>query len=103
MIKVESGTGHLNSNLLAYTRNLVFVIYPGVPNNTTVTQETDQNYGPFKTQFKENLNTLSDARIINNYYTTLQSWMVGIIVFGGIYSGSKVELNTSAFEKVFSR
>ena len=102
MIKVESGTGHLNSNLLAYTRNLVFVIYPGVPNNTTVTQETDQNYGPFKTQFKENLNTLSDARIIHNDSTTLQPWMVGIIVFCGIGPESKVDLKTNAFEKEFS-
>ena len=49
MLKVDSGTGHINSNLLAYARNLVLIIYPSVRNNTAVTQETDQNYGPFKT------------------------------------------------------
>ena len=51
-----------------------------LPNTTTVTQETEQKYGPFKTQFIENINTLSDARIIRNDYTTIQPWMVGIIV-----------------------
>ena len=51
--KVESGPMCLNLNLLAYARNLVFIIYPNVPNSTTITQETDQKYGPFKTQFIE--------------------------------------------------
>jgi hypothetical protein len=39
---------------LAEVRTLGFIIYPGVPNTTAVTQETDQSYGPFKTQFQKN-------------------------------------------------
>ena len=74
-----------------------------MPNTTTLTQETEQNYGPFNTQFIENLNTLSDARIIHNDYTNLQPWMVGIIVFGGIDYESKVELKTSVFDKGFTK
>ena len=44
---------------------------------------------------------LSDTIIIHNYSTTIQPWMFGNIVFGGIDTESKVELNTSAIEKVF--
>ena len=84
VIKLDSDPGFLNSNLLTDVSNLLFIIYPGVPNTTAVTKETGQNYGPLKTQFVENLNLLSDARIIHNFSTTLQPWMVGIIVFGAI-------------------
>jgi len=51
MVKVDSGPGHLNVNLLAKLCLLGFYLYPGVPNTTAVTQETDQNYGPFKGWF----------------------------------------------------
>ena len=44
MVKVQD-------NFLAEARTLGFVAYPVVPNTIAVTQETDQNYGPFKTQF----------------------------------------------------
>ena len=101
MLKVDSGPRSLNSNLLAYERNLGFILYTSVKNTTAVTQETDQNYGPFKTKFIEKQNKFSDARIIHNYYTTLQPWMVGIIVFSSIDPESKVDMNTSVFEKGF--
>ena len=52
MIKVDSGPGRLNALLLATCRLLGFVLYPGVPNTTAVSQETDRNYGPFKTVFR---------------------------------------------------
>ena len=90
ILKVDSGTGRLNQNILAYERNLVLIIYPGVPNNTSVRQDMDQNYGLFKTQFIENLNMLSAVMILHNGYTNLQPWMVVIIVFGGITPESKV-------------
>ena len=51
MVKVDSGPGRLQENFLAEARTHGFIVYPGVPNTTAVTQETDQNYGPFKTQF----------------------------------------------------
>ena len=42
MVKVDSGPGRLNVNLLAKLRLLGFCLYPGVSKNTTaVTQETD--------------------------------------------------------------
>ena len=49
LLKVDSGPGRMNLNLLAKLRLLGFVLYPCVPSTTHVTQETDQNYGPFNT------------------------------------------------------
>ncbi len=46
LLKVDSGPGRMNLNLLSKLRLLGFMLYPGVPNTTHVTQETDQNYVP---------------------------------------------------------
>jgi hypothetical protein len=48
MIKVNSSLGRLNVDLLMELKLMGWYMYPGVPNTTAVTQETDQNYGPFK-------------------------------------------------------
>ena len=48
IIKDDSGPGRMKLGFLAEARTLGFTIYPGVPNTTAVTQETDQRYGPFK-------------------------------------------------------
>jgi len=53
MVKADSGPGRTSLSLLAKMRHLGFILYPGVPNTTAVTQETDRNYGPFKTQFRK--------------------------------------------------
>ncbi len=63
LLKVDSGPGRLSLNLLSKLRLLGFILYPCVPNTTHVTQETDQNYGPFKTQFPSNLELIVDARL----------------------------------------
>ena len=51
MVKVDSGPGRLNINLLAELHLLGFYLYPSVPNTTAVTQETDRNYRPSKGWF----------------------------------------------------
>ena len=38
VLKLDSVTGHLNSNLIDCARNLGFIIYPSVPITTAVTQ-----------------------------------------------------------------
>ncbi len=96
MLKVNSGPGRLYPELLAKARTYGFVIYPGVPNTTAVTQETDQNYGPFKTQFQKNLQELSDARVgCDN--SSIPPWIVGLLVFGGTDPVSKHVIETCAF------
>ena len=88
---------------MAEARTLRLIIYPGVPNTTAVTQETDHSYGPFKTQFQKNLKILSDSTLIGYYTTSLPPWMVGLVVFGGTNTVSGVVIPCSAFEMGFSK
>ena len=62
-------------------RLLEFVLYPCVPNTTHVMQETDQNYGPFKTQFLSNLDLIVDRRLTAKKSLSLQKF-VGLPLFG---------------------
>jgi len=43
MIKADSGPGRNATSLLTKLQMLGFTLYPGVPNITSVTQETNQN------------------------------------------------------------
>ncbi len=76
LIKVDSGPGRLNIELLAELRLLGWYLYPGVPNTTAVSQETDQNYGPFKSQFRSNLATITNKRLEQKKSLSLQPWLV---------------------------
>ena len=71
--------------MLAYMRALGVYCYPGVPNTTQVTQETDQNYGTFKSTFRQNLETLSQTRF--DLDKTLIIADLTLLVFGGKYDG----------------
>ncbi len=84
LLKVDSGPVRMNMKLLAKLRLLGFVLYPCVTNTTYVTQETDQTYGPFKTQFLSNLDLIVDARLEANKSLSLQPKFVGLPLFGGI-------------------
>ncbi len=84
LLKVDSGPGRLSLKLLAKLRMLGFVLYPSVPNTTHVTQETNQNYGPFKTQFLSNLDLIVDARLLKKKSLSLQPKFMGLPLFGGI-------------------
>ena len=59
---MDSGPGRTNLEMLAELRLKGLYLMPGVPNTTSVTQETDQNYGPFKTIYQENLQKLTQHR-----------------------------------------
>lgn len=102
ILKCDSGPGRMNLDLLADLRTSGFILFPGVPNTTAVTQETDQNYGPFKTQYCKNLDVVVDERIKQNLSTALAPWQVGLIVFGGVDPETNVVV-ASAFENGFSR
>mmetsp|Transcript_24214 Transcript_24214/g.44508 ORF Transcript_24214/g.44508 Transcript_24214/m.44508 type:complete len:349 (+) Transcript_24214:479-1525(+) len=102
MLKVDSGPGRLNMELLARCRLLGFVLYPGVPNTTAVTQETDKNYGPFKTAFRTILDLIVQNRINANKSTSLQPWIVGLVVFGGTDPVTNLDVEKNAFEDGFS-
>jgi hypothetical protein len=103
IIKVDSGPGRLNTELLAELRLMGFYLYPGDPNTTAVTQETDHNYGPFKSQFRQNLGEIVDARIEQNKSVSLQPWLAGMIVFGGTNPETSFRSTECAFTHGFSK
>ncbi len=82
MLKVDSGPSRMNLNLLVRLRRLGFVMYPGMPNTTHISQETDQQYGAFKTQFTINLDTIVEGWINNGVSLSLQPKLVGLPLFG---------------------
>jgi hypothetical protein len=102
ILKCDSGPGRLNPTLLAYLRFHGFILYPGVPNTTAVTQETDQSYGPFQTAVRTNLQVIIDERITANKTTTLSPWIIGLVVFGGEDPETGLIVG-SAFDKGFSK
>ncbi len=55
VIKCNSGLGRLNPTLLEYLHYHGFILYPGIPNTTAVTQEMDQSYGPLQSAIRMNL------------------------------------------------
>jgi len=59
IVKIDSGPGRTNMELLCCLRHIGILLFPCVPNTTAVTQETDQSYGYFKTIYRSNLHKLS--------------------------------------------
>ncbi len=52
MLNIDSGSGQLQSKLVLFILRLINAYkYPNVPNTTAVTQMSNQNYGPCKTNF----------------------------------------------------
>ena len=99
IIKVDSGPGRTNLEMLVYMRTVGVYCYPGVPNTTHVSQETDQNYGIFKSVFRENLEILSQARF--DQRETLQITDLPLLVFGGRDTSTNVDIRDS-FSSAFS-
>ena len=98
VVKCDSGPGRLNPELLAYIRFHGFIIYPGVPNTTAVTQETDQNYGPFQSAVRTNLQCIINKRNQEMKSSSLAQWIVGLVVFGGTDPATGLTV-VSAFER----
>ncbi len=92
--------------MLARLRLLGFILYPGVQNTTLVTQETDQNYSPFKQQFTTNLELITQHRLNHKLSCSFQPWLIVLIVFGGcdlLTPNSDFELSKSAVEEGFNK
>ncbi len=95
-MKVDSGPGRTNLSLLTNLRLLGFVLYPCVPITTHITQESNQNYGPFKTQFLHNLEDIADARLKAKQSLSLQPKFVELPLFRRVdwETGYKLKLLT---------
>jgi len=101
ILKVDGEPGRLNTELLTELRLRGSYLYCGVPNTTAVTQETDRNYGLFKSRFRRNLSDIVDARMDMEKSVSLQPWLVGMIVFGGTDPESGFKLTECAFKHGF--
>ena len=82
-MKVDSGPGRNGRELLLKCRFRGLYIYPGLPNATSVQQETDQNYGPFKGVVCDNLKKMSSAFYAAGLTIPLNMMTFGLIVYGG--------------------
>jgi hypothetical protein len=99
LLKVDSGPGRNNIEMLADLRLQGCYLVAGVPNTTAVTQETDQNYGPFKLAYRKNIGRLSQARFDRDLAVNITT--LPLLVFGGVCEKTGVEL-TNAFQEAFS-
>ena len=99
IVKLDSGPGRMNIALLAQMRLLGFVLYPIVPNTIEVTQETDINYGLFKSVFHSNLDAFTLSCTCHDLPVSLAPWIVGLVVFGGIDPLSDECIREDAFFK----
>ena len=55
LAKLGNGPVRKDLEFLAWCRLLGFIIHPGCPNTTYVTQDTDRNYGEFKRIVSSNI------------------------------------------------
>ena len=89
--------------VIARLRNLGFILYLGVSNTTTVTQETDQSYGIFKLHFHMNLELIMQYRLGANESVSINPSLVALLVFGGKDPETKHTDYHNAFEIAFRK
>jgi hypothetical protein len=63
LLKVDSSSGRNGRDLLNKARFRGVYFFPGLPNATSVQQETDMNYGPFKSVARSNLKKRREAAV----------------------------------------
>eukprot|EP00536_Pseudo-nitzschia_multiseries_P000250 jgi/Psemu1/546/gm1.546_g len=97
LLIVDSGPGRLNPKLLQLLSRKGFILLPGVPNTTHITQVTDQNFGPFKTAFRDNRKKLHASRCAER--RTVKMFDIPSLVFG--YRENWSLSLRSAFEEAF--
>jgi len=98
--KLDSRPGRMNVDMLAHLRIRGLYVVPGLPNSTGKTQETGQNYGPFKGHYRNNLHALAVAKFETK--KTINVTDLPLIVFGGTCPDAGVEL-ADAFCHSFSK
>jgi hypothetical protein len=66
LYKIDGGPGRLDEGARADSRARGIYLFYGVQNTTQVTQETDQNYGQFKSDVRSNIAALT-ADLVREY------------------------------------
>ena len=84
MIKIDSGLGRNNKELLARLQIKGYILYPEVPNTT------DQMYGLFKSIYRIYLLKIASDREEAGLSTSLNMSVDGLLIFGGVDSETRV-------------
>ena len=103
LVKMDSGPGRRNVEMLARLKNLGFYLYPGIPNMTSISQETDQNYGMFKSAFQFNLGDVVQDRNELGMNSTVSITLIGLLICGGTNPITKRGGCLNAFQEDFSK
>ncbi len=84
LLKVDSSHQRNWRNLLKKCRFRGVYIYPSLPNSTSMQQETDVNYGPFKGVIRRNLAKIATTCYAKGITMTQETSTFGLIVNGGV-------------------
>jgi hypothetical protein len=90
LLKVDSGPDRNGRDLLNKAQFRGVYLFPGLPNATFVQQETDINYGPFKSVLRSNLKKNATACFLALKSMKLGLFTFGLIVYGGVCPISNV-------------
>ncbi len=63
LVKIDGGPGRMDVQLIAHLRIRGIYLFNSVQNTTHVTQETDQNYGLFKSLLRKNTQQLINEAV----------------------------------------
>jgi len=88
--KVDSGPGREFYEMLCKARFCGLYLFPSLPNATSVSQETDQNYGLFKSIVRRNLEDVSTEAFEQRKEIELGASLMGLICFGGSHDDTGV-------------
>ena len=89
--------------MLANLRAKGFYLYPGVPNTTAITQETDQSFGEFKNCFRRNLKKLTNDRLELGRGVSFGLKEIGLLVFGGVDHTTNIGGYLDSFARAFNK
>ena len=102
MLKVDSGPGRNGRDLLNKARFRGVYLFPGLPKATSVQQETDMNYGPFKSVVRSNPKVIATACFSAQKSMKLGPSTFGLIVYGGVCPISKVVCENAVEDRAFN-
>jgi len=83
LLKVDSSPGRNRREFLVKCRFRGLYTYPGLPNASSVQQEMDLNYGPFKFVIRNNLREIYSAFYAADLSIPLNTSTFGLIAYGG--------------------
>ena len=98
LLKVNSRLGRNGRNLMLKARFRGVYMYPGLPNATSVQQETDVSCGPFKNVVRDNLKMIALACFAKQKTMKLGQSTFGLIVHSRICPLSRITCRNAADE-----